>query len=120
MGSHSEAAAVAAGIHAIVFDDGKEVTYQATSDDTAESITCIVHAERIEQRQTTAGIMDVEVRMVAVEFTELDSPVLHGIVTIDDVPWSIDSIGTDSSRWLLNLTKLHFVERSRNNYRGAR
>ena len=117
MGSHKEAAAVAAGVHAIVFADSATVTYAENSDDTPVEITAIVHPVRSEQRPSGSGTIMVDVRLVAVEFSEIDSPAINGIISIGDVLWSIEKVGSDSSRWLLSLTKTVFVERTRNNYR---
>jgi hypothetical protein len=119
MGIHSENMAIAADIHAAVF--AGEISYTPPGG-SAGGVDAILYQTRIERRDSSIGVIEVAVRDLIVQQSELASPVINGVFTIDSEAWTIERMRkTTSNRWMLSLVKVDAAELNRDQYRrGAR
>lgn len=87
-----------------------------------ESITVIPYPVRIEPRESTAGMIEVRVREVMVDATQIASPQRLATITIDNRDWTIEQIErAHASRWKFSLALVDSLEINRHQYRrGAR
>lgn len=119
MGSHSDSVAIAAAIHNTTF--AASVSYTSPGG-TVQPVAAILYPARTERRESSIGVIEVDVREVIVTATELANPVILSVFTIDSQSWTVEKIEkTTSNRWKISLTQTDAVEMNRSKYRrGAR
>lgn len=119
MGSHTDGASIAAAAHTSVF--AVSATYTAP-DLTGGAVDIIKYPVRTERRDSSAGIIEVQVREIIVESADIGLPAINAIFSIDGQSWSVERRESEpSGRWKLTLVKTDAIEVNRASYRrGAR
>lgn len=114
MGSHSDGVSIAAAIHTTTF--GGSVSYTPPGG-SASSVDAIPYPVRTERRDSSIGVIEVQVRDLIVEVAALANPVILGVFTISSETWKVIKREKTANRWLLTLEKVDISELNRAGYR---